>query len=130
MASINIWAVLVATLLSFGLGGLWYSPWLFGNLWIKESGYEEKKAFGPLRVFGLSFLFSLIAASAFAIMLGSAPALTDALIKGMAVGICFVATSFGINYQFSTRSMSLLLIDSGYHTSQFVLFGLVLGLWH
>jgi hypothetical protein len=122
--------VLVATLSSFGLGGLCHSPLLFGNLWIRESGYEEEKAFSPLRVFGLSFLFSLIAATTFAVMLGSAPALTDALIKGTAVGICFVATSFGINHQFSTTSFSLLLIDSGYHTLQFVLFGLILGLWH
>ena len=41
-----------------------------------------------------------------------------------------VAASFGINYQFANRSLTLWLIDGGYHTVQFLLFGLVLGLWH
>jgi hypothetical protein len=72
----------------------------------------------------------LIAAVAFALALGPAPELLEALTKGLIVGVCFVATSFGINYQFATRSLQLLLIDSGYHTAQFALFGLVLGIWH
>jgi hypothetical protein len=49
---------------------------------------------------------------------------------GLLVGAGFVAASFGINYQFANRSFKLWLIDGGYHTVQFVLFGLVLGLWH
>jgi hypothetical protein len=40
------------------------------------------------------------------------------------------ARVFGINYQFADRKPALWLIDGGYHTVQFVLFGLVLGLWH
>lgn len=45
-------------------------------------------------------------------------------------GWCFVATSFVINYQLASRSTLMWLIDGGYQTAQFVLFGLVLGLWH
>jgi hypothetical protein len=37
--------------------------------------------------------------------------------------------SFAINYQFASRSVTLTLIDAGYHTVQFCLFGMVLGLW-
>ena len=50
--------------------------------------------------------------------------------KGLLVGAGFVAASFGINYQFAQRSFKLWLIDSGYHIVQFMVFGLVLGLWH
>ena len=53
-----------------------------------------------------------------------------ALKAGALAGFGFVATSFGINYQFAQRSYKLWLIDAGYHTLQFVLFGLILGLWH
>ncbi len=49
---------------------------------------------------------------------------------GLLVGAAFVAASFGINYQFADRKMTMWLIDGGYHTAQFVLFGLILGLWH
>jgi uncharacterized protein DUF1761 len=81
-------------------------------------------------VFGLSFLFCVIAAAAFAVWIGPNPPLETALVKGLVAGSCFVATSFGINYQFASRSIPMLLIDAGYHTVQFILFGLVLGLWH
>ena len=38
MSAINIWAVLVAAVCSFLLGGLWYSPVLFHKLWNREAG--------------------------------------------------------------------------------------------
>ena len=40
-----------------------------------------------------------------------------------------VAASFGINYQFANRSALMWLIDGGYHTVQFGIYGLILGLW-
>ena len=49
---------------------------------------------------------------------------------GLLAGAGMVAASFGINCQFANRSLTLWLIDGGYHTVQFLLFGLVLGLWH
>ena len=49
---------------------------------------------------------------------------------GFATGLAFVATSFAINYAFAGRSRKLWLIDGGFHTLQFTLYGLILGLWH
>ena len=59
----------------------------------------------------------------------SDPSLPFALHAGFLVGLCFVATSFGINYLFAGRSLKLWLIDAGYHILQFTLYGLVLGLF-
>jgi hypothetical protein len=39
---INYLAVLVAALVSMVIGGLWYSPLLFGNIWMKLSGITQK----------------------------------------------------------------------------------------
>ena len=125
----NIWVVLFAAILSFLLGGLWYSNALFGRTWNVENG-GEKHSGHPAKVFGISFLFSLVSAVAFASWLGAAPSLETALKAGVVAGFCFVAASFGINYQFAQRSLKLWLIDGGYHTVQFILFGLILGLWH
>jgi hypothetical protein len=129
MPEVNVWAIVVAALSSFALGGLWYSPVLFGGLWNRANGSTPQQRH-PARVFGLSFVFALIAAFAFAVWLGPAPPLPMALRHGLIVGACFVMASFGINYQFAGRSTVLLLIDGGYHVMQFLLFGLVLGLWH
>lgn len=129
MQDINIFAAFAAAVSSFLLGGVWYSKLLFEKAWMRDSGAPEQPGH-PAKVFGLSFLFSLIAAVAFAVYLGPAPDLADAVRSGFVVGICFVATSFGINYQFAQRSFVLLAIDGGYHIGQFALFGLILGLWH
>lgn len=124
----NYWAILVAATTSFMLGGLWYSPVLFGNAWNTENG-GVKPPGHPAKVFGISFVFSLIAATAFAVWLGPVTSLAAALQSGALAGFGIAATSFGINYQFAQRSFKLWLIDGGYHTVQFTLFGLVFGLW-
>lgn len=128
--NIDFWAVLVAAVSSFFLGGLWYSPFLFLNPWNKamNRSADDQQAH-PARTFGLSFLFALLSAYLFAQLLGPAPELRYAIHMGLVVGIGFVAASFGINYQFADRPFSALFIDGGYHTAQFALFGIVLGLW-
>ena len=125
----NIWAVLLAAVSSFLLGGLWYSPALFGRVWNNANNGPKQKGH-PAKVFGLSFGFALIAAICFAWWVGPAPMMEASVKAGALAGFGFVATSFGINYQFAQRPFVLWLIDGGYHTAQFVLFGLILGLWH
>jgi hypothetical protein len=128
--SINFLAVLVAAASSFALGGLWYSPALFLKPWNKAMGRSDKDNGHPARVFGLSFVFALVAAFIFAMLLGPSPVLSEAWKAGLLVGVGFVAMSLGINYQFANRPIVAWLIDGGYHTTQFVLYGLILGAWH
>jgi hypothetical protein len=125
----NIWPVLLAAVSSFMLGGLWYSAALFGRIWNVENGGKPHSGH-PAKVFGVSFVFSLIAAACFAVLIGPAPELQASVKTGLLVGLGCVAASFGINYQFAQRSFKLWLIDGGYHTLQFVIFGLIMGLWH
>jgi len=122
--------VLAAAASSFVLGGLWYSPALFLKPWNKAMGRSDKDNGHPARVFGLSFVFALVAALVFAMLLGPSPVLSEAWKAGLLVGVGFVAMSFGINYQFANRPIVVWLIDGGYHTTQFVLYGLILGAWH
>ncbi|MBA2527931.1 MAG: DUF1761 domain-containing protein [Pyrinomonadaceae bacterium] len=131
MEQINFLAVLVAAASAFLLGGLWYSPVLFGKIWAREAGvsYDQPKTHGAI-VFAVSFIFSLIAAAVFALFLGRNPPLNTAVRDGLAIGACWVATSFGINYQFASRTFKLFLIDAGYHVAQFTIYGVILGLWH
>lgn len=104
MEGINYLAVLAAAASAFLLGGLWYSPIAFLKPWTKAFGMGDMKEVGakhPAQVFGVSFLFALLAAA-----------------------------SFGINYQFANKPFALWLIDGGYHVGQFLIYGLILGLWH
>jgi hypothetical protein len=75
-------------------------------------------------------VLSLVAAGVFALFLGPQPDVGFATSAGFAAGLCWVAASLGINYLFERKSMGLFLVNGGYHTVQFTVIGLVLGLWH
>jgi hypothetical protein len=124
-------AIVVAAASSFALGGLWYSNALFGAAWNREAGRDPKQPDGrhPARVFGAAIAFALVAAVAYAWLVPPPAGATQAAAQGLAVGAGLVAASFGINYQFGGRSTTLLLIDGGYHALQFLVYGLVIGLW-
>ncbi len=132
MEGINWLAVLAAAVSAFVLGGLWYSPALFAKPFMREARLTDADLAqgNPAIIFGVSFVLALVASAVFAMFLGPAPSLGFALGAGFAAGAGWVATSFGINYLFERRSLTLFAINAGYHTVQFTLMGLILGLWH
>lgn len=76
---INIWVILVASLVQFILGAIWYMP-IFGNLWGKIHNYkpvseeEHKKAIKKMMPFlGLQFLMNLLTAFVFVLLLNGFP---------------------------------------------------------
>ena len=126
---LNWIAVVVAAVSAFMLGGIWYGP-LFKRAWCREAGVDPAaRPAHPARVFAIALLASLLAVLAFAYLLGPAPGLHRALHQGFVAGLGIAAMSFAINYAFAGRSFRLWLIDGGYHTLQFTLYGLILGLW-
>lgn len=129
---INYLAVLAAAVSAFVLGGLWYSPVMFHRQWLAASGLtaEQAQSGHPAMVFGVSFVLSLVAAFVFAMFLGPEVTLSQGLFYGFSAGLFWVAASFGINYLFERKPFRLWLINGGYHTVQFTLYGLILGAWH
>jgi len=131
MPEFNLWAVLVAAVSGFVLGGLWYSPLLFGRAWQRETGLsDEVLAKGNMAlIFGSALVLCLVASLVFALFLGPRPSLALGVGAGFAAGLCWVSASFGINYLFERKTLRLFLINAGYHTLQFTLIGLILALW-
>jgi hypothetical protein len=131
MPEVNWLAVLAAALSAFLLGGLWYSPAMFMKAWQRGAGLtdEQLKGGNAAKIYGGAFVLSLVAAATFAMFLGKLP-VGEATAYGFCAGLTWVAASFGINYLFERRPLSLFLVNGGYHTLQFTLYGLILGLWH
>ena len=128
--NVNFLAVAVAAAIGlFGLGGLWYSKALFGEVWNREAGQGPKSDRHPALVFGVSYALSFIAAWFLAAVLPADASVAQSTMLGILIGACWVATSFGINYGFGSRSLKLWLIDAGYHVLQFTLYGIILGAW-
>jgi hypothetical protein len=129
--NINYLAVLAAAASSFVIGGMWYSPILFGNIWLRETGLSDvdlrKRNMGI--VFGTSFLLSLVIAFNLAAFLDGPPDLTWGATAGALAGIGWVATAVAITYLFEARSIKLFLINAGYHAVTFIIMGAIIGVW-
>lgn len=130
--SIHYPAVLVAALLNFAIGGLWYSPLLFARAWQHEAGVtdEQMRQGGMGRIFGLAFVCNLVAAVNLAAFLGTKPTLAFGTFAGFAAGLGWVATSLAVTYLFERRSLRLWLINAGYQVIAFTAMGALLGAWH
>ncbi|HEY1385491.1 MAG TPA: DUF1761 domain-containing protein [Dongiaceae bacterium] len=128
---INWLAVLASAVATFVLGGLWYGP-LFGRIWRAAEGQTEppaKEEKHPAFVYGLSFVLMLVAASVLAVALEPDPTLPRSVGVGLAIGIGWVATAFGVNYLFAGRRFALFAVDAGYNVVLFALMGLIIGLF-
>lgn len=123
-------SVLVATFAAFIFGALWYSPLLFIKPWGAAAGVDLGKGVdNPAKVYGLTFVQTLLAALAMAVVLGAGAGLTNGLLMGGLIGACVVSTSLGINYLFAEQKFNHWLIDAGFHIGRFVLIGGILGGW-
>lgn len=132
MQEINFVAVVVAALSSFFIGGLWYSPLLFGKVWMKANGFTEEQVegFSKARMFGWSLVFALVMSMNLAIFLASEE--TDwlwGMTAGALAGVGWVAMAIGVVAVFENRSWSYILVNAGYNVVALVLMGLIIGAW-
>lgn len=132
LEQINPLAVVAAALVNFVIGGLWYSPMLFGKAWMRANGFsaEDLQKGSPAAIFGLSFLFCLLMAGNLAAFLAD-PSTTFgfAVVAGLLSGFGFAALGLGVVALFERRSAAYLLINGGYLTVAFAAMGAILGAW-
>jgi hypothetical protein len=121
----TIIAIIISSLSIFALGGIWYSPRVFGDIWAREANIDFNKPGHAIKVYGNAFILGLIAATGFSYIINNDWTIQDIMLKSLVVGVTFVAASFGVNYAFAGRSFKLFLIDSGYHIVKFLIFGLI-----
>jgi Protein of unknown function (DUF1761) len=117
MANANLIAILIAALSGFLVGGLWYGP-IFGKIWRKEAGITNQhiRAFNPVKIFGLTFAFSVVSAIFLGHLLASTGVTKPHIVMMISVGVAlgFIIPALGINYLFNNRSGKLFVIDAGY----------------
>ena len=132
LSAVNWLAVIVATAAAFALGALWYSTAFFGAAWMQEVGLTEESVAQTrmLPIFAGTAILQLIAATALGIFLGPGSNWLLGLQSGLVVGICWVATAYGITYLFEQRSLRLFRINAGYYVVVFAIMGTIIGAWH
>ena len=130
-SDINWLSVIVSAFAAFAVGGLWYSPVLFSKVWQKEVKLsdEDLKNSNMALIFGTTFVLNIIGAIALDLVIGKESTLTSGFLTGIFVSVAWIATSFGINYLFTRKSLKLFLIDAFYYIVFFAIMGAILGAW-
>ena len=144
MVSINIWAVIVAAVVMFVIGGIWYGP-LFGKQWAKLIGMsdESMKAMRAKGMSGMAGSYILMFVGALVMCFVLASTITSAVyfrtphIGGVAWGfhtafwawLGFIAPVTLGTVLWEKKSWKLWLLNNGYWLVALLVAGFIIGSW-
>jgi hypothetical protein len=132
----NFLSILVAAIAYFALGSLWYSV-LFGKIWMAEmekSGVNlkdpEKKGMTlkMIQTFLLNFVTAF--STAYLVFVSGVNNWLAGFKLGLLCGIGFAAAGIAIAFTWESRSIKLIVIDSGYAVFGIGICGVILSVWH
>jgi len=132
MPHLNWLAVLAAGISTFVIGGLWYSPVVFGRIWMSANNFtqEDLNRGNLVKIFGLSFVFALVmSANLAAFLADSKTTAAWGATAGFLAGFGWVALGLATVALFERRSWKYALVNGGYMTISFTVMGLILGAW-
>jgi len=133
--SVNLWSVLAAAVAGVILGSLWYSPVLFGNLWMKLSGMKkptgkelEKLKKTMWKYYLTQFIGTLVASYALAVLIkntGSTGSLAGALL-GAVIGVGVLSVNALSSVLWEGKPFKLYLINISYNIVSYVIMGAII----
>ena len=128
----NVLAVVVAALSAFVIGGLWYSPVLFGRAWMRENKFSDADVArnSKLRAFGGTAVLALVMSANLACFLADEKTtLVWGMTAGALAGAGWAAAAIAVIALFEQKSWTYIAINGGYMTVSFVVMGAILGAW-
>ena len=126
-AGLNYLAVLVAAIVSYAFGALWYG--LLGKQWLAALGKTREDMSSPLVPMIVSFLAQLVMAWVLAGVIGhlGEVEIGRSMISAAFIWGGFVVTTMLTNHRFQGAAWSLTFIDLGHWLGVLLLQGLVIG---
>jgi hypothetical protein len=127
-------AVAAATLALYVLGGLWYSPALFGPSWRAGVGFVPPNGWKPGKLLYLAPLagcFVVTLATALLVTIADAHSATDGVALGIIVGLGYGAAVAGVDATAPShpRPGTLALIVGAYWTVGLTMVAVILSAW-
>ena len=123
---VNYFAVLLAGIVTFVLGALWYSPVMFGKEWMKLADVKKAKN-NPAHFIG-GFVSTLVMIYIFAYIMEMFVITTilSGVTFGLLVWLGFVGTiTFG-SVLWERKPWKLYLLNNAYHLISFAIIGAIL----
>ena len=128
---INYIAIILITIIYFILGALWYSPFLFGNIWMESLGYKQEDLNPEPKMFIGAAISAFITTIFFAVLLefiNNYDILTSILIS-LIISLGFILTIGFYDVLYEDKPLIAYLVDAGYHITALFIAGIILGLW-
>jgi hypothetical protein len=129
--NINVLAVVAAAAATFVIGGLWYSPVLFHEPWMRAARLTEADArSGNMgAIFGLAFVFALAMSFNLAMFLDGPDTTTAWGAAAGGLASIWVLLGIGTVALFERRPAAYTLINGGYWVVALIVMGTILGAW-
>lgn len=133
---INYLAVLIAAIAAMAIGALWYSPALFGKLWMQLSGITPEniakaKAKGMAKNYFIAFLGTLVMSYVLAHFVDYADVfyLAEGLKLGFWVWLGFMATRALGGVLWEGKPVKLYLLNAGHDLISILIMAAILSVW-
>jgi hypothetical protein len=133
---INIWSVVVATIVAFIIGAIWYSPILFGKEWMALSGctdaqVAEAKAKGMTKFYVIQLIITFITfcVLGFAMSTTAVSGTSDGALIGILAWLGFIFPMNISSLMWERRPFKLVLISSIQMLLVLVVGGAIIGAW-
>ncbi len=133
--TINIWAILAAGLVAFGIGGIWFMPKVFGQSWMDALGKSEEELGSPTKALVITFLTTMLSAFILALIIEAftvhliVETTWDGIWVSAMVAIGIYATSAYSDFLFCVWPRKVILIQMAYHIVKFMSMGAILATW-
>jgi len=128
--------VIVAGVVAWLIGALWYSPVMFSKAWVAAHGYTEEqvKAMQVMqgKVIGLTLVALLVVAWVLCVFLQHlhADSVADGVMWAFHAWLGFALPLGFIAHLYSQKKWAAWLIDLGYQLVFFLAMGAIIGGWH
>jgi hypothetical protein len=134
LSRINWMSVIVATIVGYGLGAIWFNQKVFGEAWMTDLGVPRETLMkgSMVRSMGINFVMTLLTAVgvAWLIRLTGAKSLVGGTKVGLLCAFAFVVTSYIGDAAYAQTRNRFVSITAGYRALMIVLMGAILGYWH
>lgn len=134
--SINYLAVFVTTIISMGIGALWYSPLLFGKLWMKLTGIttqdmDKAKKKGMAKNYIIGFVSTLLMIYILSHFVDYTEAKTpiQGALTGFWLWLGFIATTSINTVLWEGKPLKLYILNNAHILVILILMGTILAVW-
>lgn len=116
-AVLNVLPIFLATIAYMIVGALWYSPLLFGNLWMQELKIDWKKMEGQNKAMALSVVLGLVLSIGLSIVLSmiNIVSIDQAIETAFLLWLGIMLPVLGTGPIYEKQPIKVFVISAGYH---------------